>query len=85
MSSEEKKNYISERNPDALFAEGLDEAIVGAVERFGMAPVVLYDRKKCIEILISQGMSEEEALEFYDYNIIGSWVGDETPCFAEIL
>jgi hypothetical protein len=30
-------------------------------------------------------MTEEEAIEFYYYNIVGAHMGDYTPCFAEIL
>ena len=77
--------YIAEYSPDALFAEGLDDAIIGVVERFAMSPVVLYDRDECVEILMGQDMTYEEAEEFFDYNVIGSWVGDGTPCFAILI
>ena len=26
-------------------------------------------------------MTEEEAIEYFDYNVIGSWVGEDTPIF----
>jgi hypothetical protein len=29
-------------------------------------------------------MSHEEAEEFFEFNVIGSWVGDYTPCFATL-
>ena len=82
---ESVREYIAEYSPDALFAEGLDDAILGVVERFAMTPVVLYDRDKCIEILMGQDMTYEEAEEFFDYNVLGSWVGDGTPCFAILV
>lgn len=67
---------------EALFADGFDEALIGYVQR-GAMMVALYDTRKCIEILItSEGMSEEEALEYFEYNILGAWVGDGTPAFA---
>ena len=51
-----------------------------------MNPVVLYNKNKCIDIMIKRdGMTEEEAIEFYYYNIVGAHMGDYTPCFAEIL
>ncbi len=50
-----------------------------------MHPVALYDRKKCIEILEKQGMTKEEAYEYFDYNVIGAWMGKSTPAFATIL
>lgn len=31
------------------------------------------------------GMSLEDAEEFFEFNVIGSWVGDGTPCFATLI
>ncbi len=62
------------------------EAIIGKVERFGMSPLILLDRNKCIKIFIERdGMTPEDAEEFFEFNVIGSWVGDGTPCFATLL
>jgi len=34
---------------------------------------VLYDRDKCIDVLMTRdGMSHEEALDFFEYNTVGS-------------
>jgi hypothetical protein len=50
-----------------------------------MHKVVLYDTTKCIDILMKRDkMTEEEAIEFFYYNVIGSWVGEYTPCFSEV-
>ena len=27
------------------------------------------------------GMTEEEAIEYFEFNQIGAWMGDNTPCF----
>ena len=37
------------------------------------------DQNKVIQKLMSDGMSHEEALEGFDFNIIGAWAGDRTP------
>ncbi len=34
--------------------------------------------------LMTDGMSEEEAEEFFDYNQLGSYVGEQTPCFITL-
>ena len=75
---------IHELNPEALVPDGLEDAVIGYVERCGMEPLVLLDRTKCIKIFIDEGMSEEDAIEHFEYNVIGSWVGDGTPCFATL-
>ena len=62
--------------------DGFDDCIVGIVERFGLDPIVCYDRKKIVsKLMINEGMSFEQAFEHFDYNIFGSWVGEDTPCF----
>jgi|TARA_Y100000310_G_scaffold338213_1_gene427244 hypothetical protein len=66
---------------DMMMVDGHDEAIVGVVTRFGQSPVLCYDYKKVIGTLVSGGMSEEEAVEYFDFNIEGVWVGEGTPCF----
>ena len=85
IEKESVREYIAEFSPDALFAEGLDSAILGIVERFAMTPVVLYDEDKCIEIFMEQDMTLEEAREFFEYNVLGAWVGNGTPCFAILV
>lgn len=62
------------------------EAIIGIVERFGMSPVVLYDRDKVIQILMRDLECDEEgAEEWFGFNTIGGWVGTGTPAFAQLI
>jgi hypothetical protein len=63
-----------------LFADGFDEAIIGVAERIGMEPVVAYDTNKIIEILARE-MTEDEAVEFFEFNILGAYMGKRTPIF----
>ena len=28
------------------------------------------------------GMTQEEALEFFEFNVVGAWVGEQTPIFV---
>ena len=60
---------------DILKADGFDEAIIG-IETNEMR--LIYSVSKCIEILC-RDMDEEEAVEFFDFNVRGSYVGDKTP------
>jgi hypothetical protein len=65
-----------------LLADGLDEAFIGIGWQFN-TPLAVYDRDKCIEILESQGMTPEEAQEYFYYNTQGAYVGEQTPIFIE--
>jgi hypothetical protein len=66
---------------DLLFLDGkgMDEALIGTVERCTTGPVACYDYDLVIAALMAQGMTDERALEWYDVNIAGAWVGDRTP------
>ena len=64
-----------------LLAVGFEEAVIGISERRGDPSLVAYDADKCIQILIDQGMTDEEAVEYFGYNVVGSYVGERTPIF----
>ena len=67
-----------------LIADGLDDAILGVGSRCGQPDLVVYDESRIINILMERdGMSYSEALEFYEFNIKGSWVGDDTPIWLK--
>ena len=72
---------FAEINPEALTADGMDKAFIGYVERAGQLPVACYKREKVIEILISQGMASEDAVEYFEFNINGAYVGEFTPFY----
>jgi hypothetical protein len=77
--------YIHEQNEEALYPTDLKDAVIGMVERFGMSPQVLLDRDKCISIFMKRdGMTREDAEEFFEVNTIGAWIGEGTPCFATL-
>jgi hypothetical protein len=75
---------IAERLPDALKADGFDDAIIGVAHRAGGMEVIAYDIEKCLKVLRDRdGMSHEEAQEFFDFNVVAAWMGDQTPVFIE--
>lgn len=76
------RDWIAEMNPDALLADGFEAAIIGVGERCSKEAIVVYDAAKCIQILMERdGMSHEDAGEFFSFNTLGSWVGENTPLF----
>lgn len=70
-----------EHGPDILLADSLDEAFIGIASSFGGGNVAVYDIDRVMDILMSDGMSREEAEEYYSFNIIGAYVGEYTPIF----
>lgn len=64
-----------------------DKCLVGLGERF-TSVFAVYDRR-CILDVIAAGMPDEPdaeamAVEHYEFNILGGWVGDGTPAFINI-
>jgi hypothetical protein len=62
--------------------DGLDDAIIGVAERINLQPVLAYDTLKVIELLMEQFECDDtDAWEFFEYNILGGWLGEGTPIF----
>ena len=81
---DELETLVGANIDDFAFFEDYNEAFIGVVSRFGEEPRVCYDYEKVISILISQGMSNDEAIEYFEYNVIGTYCGEHTPCFITL-
>jgi hypothetical protein len=73
-------NTIMECYPDEEFlkADGFDDAIIGLEQ---MSNRLIYSYTKCIDILC-QEMGEEEAVEYFEYNVVNAYVGEKTPIWC---
>jgi len=66
-----------------LLADGLENAFMGIGRQF-THPVAIYSYRKTIKILMrDHKMDREGAIEYFDYNIAGAFVGDQTPVFFQ--
>lgn len=63
-----------------LIMPGFDDALLGVATQFNKTFAV-YDELKIIQILVEQGMSQEDAWDYYSFNIAGAFLGDSTPAF----
>jgi len=67
-----------------LLADGFNDAVIGTGERAGQPTIVVYDFDKCVAILCERdGLDYDDAVEFMYYNVVGAWVGEETPLFVK--
>jgi hypothetical protein len=75
-----------DRDEGVVRLDGLDDAIVGlAFQHSGTQTVLCYDQEKIVKILMTRdGMSYEDAQEFFEFNIACLWAGKGTPIFLEI-
>lgn len=76
-----KKEIIdSFEEEELLFVDGFDVAIIGIDT---VSYRVVYNKEIMIEVLIAEGMSYEDALEYFSYNIEGAYVGEKTPIYCQ--
>ena len=80
------RQVLEAENPEALLADNLDNALIGVYRprwEETALPVAVYSVCKIIDEFVKDGMDEEEALEFYDYNIVGAYMGEFTPIYID--
>jgi len=64
-----------------LKADGFDDCVIGY--EFKEKIRLIYSVKLIIEQLIREdGMDEIDAIEHFDFNIGGAWVGEQTPIYC---
>lgn len=69
------REEIADFNEDAILWDGCDDAIIG----YTPEGIAVYSINKLWDVFIEQGMTSEEAIEWVDYNILGAYVGENTP------
>lgn len=86
MKPEEIRERLAEENENALIADGFEEELIGICYRSCQPPVAAFDYEKCIMRLVERdGMTLEEAVEFFEFNVVGSYVGENTPVFVKMF
>lgn len=68
---------------DLVYLEGYDDAILGIGNRYPFDNLVIYSKRKIIEILQEQGLEFIDALELFDETIGSMDLGDGTPIICD--
>tara|TARA_S200002703_G_scaffold89795_1_gene77459 strand:+ start:434 stop:703 length:270 start_codon:yes stop_codon:yes gene_type:complete len=79
------KQLVKE-NPEALLMEpreDFDQAVVSITTNQEGQVVAVYDEVKIIDVLVDQGMTEDEAWEYFYFNIEGAYMGKNTPVYKK--
>lgn len=83
MTRKDIQEWLEEREITTLLADGLDDAFLG-VDLTGDAPRAVYSIDDCIRIL-SEDMGEDDAEEYFWFNVAGAYVGPRTPLFIQTI
>lgn len=79
-----KADNIAELFPDEniLQIDGFDDCIIGYVHRCGQGPILCYDENAIIDKIMKDHECDwDDAVDHFEFNIAGAWMGDSTPCF----
>jgi len=80
QKDENKRERLSQQNPDMMFMDGFDDCLIGTV-MITSKIVACYDVELVIKKHIVGGMTEDEAWEFFEFNQLSAYVGESSPAF----
>jgi len=85
-SSQENEllKWIDETFEVIIYPKGFEDCIVGVGERFGGPPMAALDIEKMLKKMEKEGMTREEAIEYFEFNILGAHVGEENPVYMHV-
>ena len=76
--AERLRQAISEHNPEALFADGFDESIMG----YSSDGKVIYSVDMIVGTLVNRdGMTPDEAIDYFNFNMECAYLGEYTPIY----
>lgn len=79
LSREQINEYLEQIGESALLIDGADAALLGFTNRINSPLLAVYDYDKLVNVFVDDGMSYEDAVEWVDFNIVGAWLGEQTP------
>lgn len=82
---EQIADELASENEEAILFDGFLSALVGICYQFGRPPVACYNYEQCLALLIDQGMDQEQAREYFEYNTLGSGLGENTPVVVNLF
>lgn len=71
-----------ENQERTLKADGFDSAIIGIYVE-SEPPRLIYSKQRMIEVLLSDEIELDEAIEYLEYNTWAAYVGPGTPIYID--
>ena len=76
---------LMDANPEVVLFDNMDSAIVGLGYIADNAPVAVYSKAKIFAKLLTDGLSTEDALEYYIGKFVALRAGEFTPVIVDDL
>ena len=83
------REILEDENPEALLYDEMDDALIGvyrgdlARQDMREGSIAVYSYTKFLELYIKEGMTEEEAVECFDFNVAGAYIGEYQPIIVD--
>lgn len=74
------EEYLDTIEESAMLCDGFDEALIGFSQRINEPLLAVYSYEKMLDVLIERdGLEYDDAVEYLDFNVLGAWIGPQTP------
>lgn len=83
MTPQSVIDQLSDLNPDAHLFENMESALIGIGYIGYKEPVAVYSRAKIFAKLLSDGLSSEDADEYFFSKFVNTWAGENTPVIID--
>jgi len=85
MDSQRIIEQLSDSNPDAVFFDNMNAALIGIGYRAHLEPVAVYSKSAIYEKLFADGLSKEDADEYFNGRFTSVWADEHTPVIIDDL
>jgi len=84
MTRDDIEDFIEGELPgqDVVLADGLDEAFLGVASDED-PPVAVYSIQKSIDALKARGMTRDQAVEHFNFNVLPARQGEDYPLWID--
>lgn len=80
LTRKDIQEYLESRDETVLLCDGFDEALIGLSQRINEPLLAVYSYEKMVDVLMSRDeMDYDDAVDYLDFNVVGAWVGEQTP------
>jgi hypothetical protein len=80
MASQRIEDLFAWIDEEVLLFDGMDDALIGWASPMNSPTVAVYDYNLLVEVVMHRdGLAEDEAVEYVDFNVVGAYMGPSTP------
>ena len=83
MDAKRVLNQLSDLNPEAVLLENMNSALIGVGYIADADPVAVYSKARIYNKLLSDGLSPEDADDYYTGKFVSVRAGDHTPVILD--